>query len=264
MMRLIRFRSLCALTLVLTGTCAAVATPSTHIWAPSTDIQAYKTFHLTSDIYIPSEKPLGVRPGTVTNMGLTVGVFQSGKWAMEAGFDHIEGTYPIYFNAKIGVSENAYGDQSPDFALGAYTLGTRSGGEARQGQTAKAGTDYGVYYAKTAKTFGSVGRISAGYFSGNKKLLVNENGGSSAHGGLFAWERTLGEISDNLSVAVDYMGGRSNFGVLSYGFTWKFTPNVGVIFAFVDQKTKRLTPGDAFTLQVDIDFEVSMKHREKM
>lgn len=53
----------------------AYTTPSTHIWAPSTDVQTYKKWHLTSDFYFPSEKDAaGSRPNTITNLGLTVGV----------------------------------------------------------------------------------------------------------------------------------------------------------------------------------------------
>lgn len=33
---------------------SAYATPSTHIWAPSTDIQPYKKIHITADTYTPT------------------------------------------------------------------------------------------------------------------------------------------------------------------------------------------------------------------
>lgn len=35
---------------------AAYATPTTLIWAPSTDIQPYKKIHLNTDVYIPTQK----------------------------------------------------------------------------------------------------------------------------------------------------------------------------------------------------------------
>ena len=91
------------------------ATASTHIWAPSTDVQGYKKWHLTSDFYVPTESnSSGVRPNTITNLGLTVGVLPFEKLNAEVGFDHKSGyvdldDYPWYFNTKVGIPENAYG-----------------------------------------------------------------------------------------------------------------------------------------------------------
>jgi hypothetical protein len=49
----------------------AHATASTHIWAPSTDTQAWGTGHVTADVYIPSERNAdGSRANTITNTGL--------------------------------------------------------------------------------------------------------------------------------------------------------------------------------------------------
>ena len=51
------------------------ATASTHIWAPSTDVQQYKLWHITSDFYVPTENNSDdSRAPTVTNAGLTIGV----------------------------------------------------------------------------------------------------------------------------------------------------------------------------------------------
>ena len=68
------------------------ATATTHIWAPSTDVQPFGKWHLTSDFYFPVEKDsVGSRPDTVTNLGLTVGVLPFQKFNMEVGFDHKTG-----------------------------------------------------------------------------------------------------------------------------------------------------------------------------
>lgn len=241
---LTRFISAMLLTSAI-GAASAYATPSTHIWAPSTDVQAYGVTHITSDIYVPVKKLDDVRPGTITNLGLTVGVLPLEKVGLEIGFDHIEGQYPLYFNAKLGIPENAYGDFFPAIAVGGYSIGTKSDV-----------TDYNIYYGKVAKTIGPVGRFSVGYYTGNDELLLDENGKSSENGVLLCWERTISEISDNLWVAIDYMGGDSSAGALSYGFAWKFAPNTSVIFGYVDQNNDEVAPGDTVTVQVDIDFNV--------
>ena len=256
---LTRFISTVFLTGVI-GAASAYATPSTHVWAPSTDIQAFGVAHITSDIYVPVKKidfidlvgteDDGVkdRPGTITNLGLTVGVLPFEKVGLEIGFDHIEGQYPLYLNAKLGIPENAFGNFFPAIAVGGYSIGTKSDV-----------TDYNIYYGKVAKTIGPVGRFSVGYYTGNDELLLDENGKSSENGVLICWERTISEISDNLWVAVDYMGGDSSAGALSYGFAWKFAPNTSVIFGYVDQNNDEVAPGDTFTVQVDIDFDVFKK-----
>lgn len=219
----------------------ASATPSTHIWAPSTDVQAYGVFHLTHDVYIPVE---GAKAAPVTNEGLTVGVIPSDKVNMEIGFDLINGygaadATPLYFNLKVGVPENALGDQIPAIAVGAYALGTKEDV-----------TDYNIYYAKVGKTVGPAGRFSIGYFQGNEDLLgKDENSGI-----LLCWERTMAEISDNLWVAIDYQGSESAVGALSYGFSWKFAPNTSVIFGYDDYNDANLA--DTYTVQLDIDFDV--------
>jgi len=260
---LTRFISTVFLTGVI-GAASAYATPSTHVWAPSTDIQAFGVAHITSDIYVPVKKidfidlegteDDGVkdRPGTITNLGLTVGVLPFEKVGLEIGFDHIEGQYPLYLNAKLGIPENAFGNFFPAIAVGGYSIGTKSDV-----------TDYNIYYGKVAKTLGPAGRLSVGYYTGNDKLLVDDLDPDSAkpseNGVLICWERTISEISDNLWVAVDYMGGDSSAGALSYGFAWKFAPNTSVIFGYVDQNNDKVTPGDTFTVQVDIDFNVFNK-----
>src|SRR3989338_10009609 len=180
---------------------AVYATPSTHIWAPSTDVQPFKKWHLTSDFYVPTENDASdVRPDTVTNLGLTVGVLPFKKLNAEVGFDHKSGTgvdnYPMYFNTKIGIPEDAYGKFFPAVAFGIYDVGTK-----------KDRTDFNVVYGKIGKTLSvadlPLGRFSLGYFRGNSKLLKYGEKKDNA-GVLACWERTMTEISDKLWVAVDY------------------------------------------------------------
>lgn len=222
----------------------ASATPSTHIWAPSTDIQAYGVFHLTHDVYIPVEDVQGVWPPPITNEGLTVGVLPYEKVNMEVGFDLINAgistdATPLYLNAKVGVPEDALGKGIPAMAVGAYALGTK-----------KDSTDYNVFYGKIGKTVPVAGRFSIGYFLGNEDLLgKDENSGI-----LLCWERTISEISDNLWVAVDYQGSESALGALNLGFAWKFAPNTSVIFGYDKYNNDDLA--STYTVQLDIDFDV--------
>lgn len=244
--------SLAALALAgsLLSAADAHATASTHIWASSTDIQAFGVWHVTSDLYAAVESDAGGgRLPTITNIGLTVGVLPLDKVNMEVGFDHKTGLgaldiYPMYGNAKIAVPENAIASGVPAIAGGVFDVGTK--GDR---------TDYNVFYGKIAKTISagdvSFGRLSAGYFTGNEKLLLDGKGEKDNSGVLAAWERTMTELSDKLWLCVEYMGTESAYGCLNLGGSWKVADNVAVLGGYEIFNNDDLV--NTVTVQVDID-----------
>jgi hypothetical protein len=228
---------------------SAWATATTHIWAPSTDVQPYKKWHITSDFYVPTENNSDdSRSPTVTNTGLTVGVLPFKNLNAEVGFDHKSGTgvddYPMYFNTKVGIPENAYGAYFPALAAGIYDVGTENNK-----------TNFDVWYVKAGKTFEidkfSLGRVSLGAFQGNKKLLTY--GDKASNKGILAcWERTMTEISDKLWVAIEYQGSKSSYGTWNVGGSWKFSDNTALLLGYDFYNNKNLA--GTYTVQVDIDF----------
>jgi len=231
---------------------SAYPTASTHIWAPSTDVQSYGTGHVTADVYIPTEKNAdGSRARVITNTGLTFGILPLKKLNLEAGFDYKTGygdldyNYPIYFNAKLGMPEDAYGPYFPALAVGIYDIGTKAGK-----------TDYDLIYCKAAKTLKigdfSLGRFSVGYFWGSGKLLLDEDSNRDNHGMLLAWERTMVEISDKLWICAEYQGTRSSYGCFNLGASWQFTKDISALAGYQFYNNKNLA--DTATIQVDINF----------
>lgn len=251
----------------LLGLTAAFATPSTHIWAPSTDIQPYKKTHLTVDNYTPvkGKDHNDVRLYVQQVYGLTASLLSDkpqdnllgklwlplGKVMAETGFDYKKGfgpaldNYPWYFHFKFGVPEEAYFKNMPAFAIGSYDMGTK-----------QHKTNNNVWYLKGAKTISigklNLGRFSAGYFNGNGRLLRDKNGERDNAGPMIAWERTMSEISDKLWICVDYQGTQSSYGAINYGFSWKFTNNVSAIVAY-DAYNNPNSKG-TITFQLDVDF----------
>ena len=236
------------------------ATPSTHIWAPSTDIQPYKKIHVTSDFYFPiskkDENNNRVYVGEV--YGLTFSLLPEdpannklGKVMAEAGFDYKKGygptldTYPWYFHFKLGVPEDAYFNNMPAFAVGGYDLGTKH-----------SVTDYNIWYLKSAKTLAidkfSLGRFSIGYFWGNGTLLRDKDSLRDNNGILVCWERTMSEISDRLWIAVDYQATQSSYGAFNVGFSWKFNSNISALVGYDIYNNPNSV--NTITLQLDIDF----------
>jgi hypothetical protein len=229
----------------------ADATATTHIWGPSTDVQPYGLFHLTSDVYLPVERDaLGNRIATLTDLGLTAGVLPFKDIQAEVGLDHKTGLgdlddHPLYGNVKIGVPEATFATWSPALAVGVFDAGTESDE-----------TNFNVFYVKAARTVTagktSLGRLSLGYFVGNEDLLVDGAGEKDNSGVLATWERTMSEWSDRLWLCVDYMGSESVYGTFNAGLAWKFASNVAVLGAIDIFNNTDLA--STTTVQVDIDF----------
>ena len=255
-----------AMMLVVTAAGAALATPSTQIWIPSTDIQAYKTLHLGIDNYFrasgnPKSPPtlVSTRDANVLDIGLTAGVLPFEKLQMEVGVDYLviandpNDNHPAMGNFKIGTPEESLFKFSPALAVGMYNIGsTQPAGNAPfvvSGQN--------IIYALTAKTVPVVGRLSAGYYRGSKNAFQDtrlDPSKSQNDGVLLSWDRTMSEISDKLWLAVDYMGGNNVMGALNIGASWAFAKNVSVIFAYDIYKEKALAGNNTFTTQLDINF----------
>jgi len=234
----------------------ASATPSTQVWIPSTDVQPYKTVHLNFDACLrAATNGDGTRTGPVVSIGPTFGVLPFRKLQAEIGFDAISAggdgdRHPFYLHAKLGTPEDALFRGSPALAVGGYNFGTRSG-DARNGEIT---TKQDVFYALAARTLPGIGRISAGYFAGNRKALLDGEGRPDEKGLLLSWDRTLTEISDRLWVSVDYQSGDSALGAVSFGASWAFAKNASVLLGYDVYNEERTGGKDTVTLQVDINF----------
>jgi hypothetical protein len=231
-------------------------TPSTQIWITSTDFQKFKTFHLGIDNYFRlKNQAYHSRGAGIFDSGLTAGVLPFKKLQAEVGVDYLnmgDGIYdtnPIYFNIKAGTPEGVLFKGSPAIALGGYNIGTKTNL-----------TNYNVVYALVAKTIPIIGRISAGYYCGNEKLLVDENNEKSNNGILLSLDRQMTEISDKLWMAIDYQGGKNYLGALNVGSSWSFSSNVSVIFAYDIYNNNKAYYNskdvnvNSITMQLDINF----------
>jgi len=231
------------------------STPSTQIWILSTDFQKWKTMHLGIDSYIRTAKVNGVRGAGIIDYGLTTGLLPFEKLQGEIGADYlymgddVYDDYPVYFNLKLGMPEDAMFKNSPAIAVGAYNLGLK-----------KNLTNYNIIYGLISKTIPVVGRLTVGYYTGNDKVLVDENLNKANSGLLISWDRTMTEISDKLWLAVDYQGGKNYLGALNFGAAWAFSKNVSVIIGYDIYNNKDAyyntsnQNANSFTAQLDINF----------
>jgi hypothetical protein len=231
------------LALIISGVSCILATPSTQIWIPSTDLQSYKVWHLGIDNYFYDYKAGTIQSltGFPTDIGMTVGVLPFNNIQAEVGVDvFVPSLSPLSFNAKAGIPEGTLTEWAPAIAVGGFDFGFQ-----------KNVTDYNILYGVVSKTLPIVGRVTVGYFSGNSTLLVDQNGNADNNGIMLSWDRTISEISENLWLAVDYQGGNSGFGALNIGFAWSFSKNVSVIFARDIFNNSEMP--STFTTQLDIN-----------
>ncbi len=235
---------------------SAMATPSTQIWIPSTDVKGFKEVNIGVDNYIRFSDAANAGPNYY-DLGVTAGVLPLENFKLELGVDYLtdnlggnstQAKHPIMFNFKAGIPEDAFGIKGmPAIAAGMYNIGTFDHG-ATGGNTMQ-----NIAYGLVAKTFPVIGRISVGGYNGAEKQL----GKKINNGVLASWDRSMPEISDKLWLAIDYMSGRNYNGALSVGGSWAFSKNtsllVGVNVYNPGQST--LTGGKpTFTTQLDINF----------
>ena len=244
-----------------------LATPSTLIWTPSNDIKPLKVFHLDADNYTPlrSRDANGNTLYVQQVYGLMGGLLSDkpednflgklwaplGKIMAETGFDYKKGwgsaldKWPFYFHIKVGVLEDAYFKNMPSFAVGIYDAGIK-----------RNKTNNNIWYLRGGKTISAgklnLGRLSAGYFNGNGRLLRDKNGDRDNAGLMLGWDRTMTEISDKLWICADYQGTQSSYGAFNFGFAWKFTDKISAIVGYDIYNNPNSK--DTITFQLDIDF----------
>lgn len=236
----------------------ALATPSTQIWIPSTDVQPFLVAHIGVDNYFrKGDNDGGGRDPNILDVGLTLGLLPLEKLQLEIGGDYLTNAgnpndrYPWSGNAKLGIREEALFTFSPALVGGIYNLGKARTAMAGDLSFIRAGQNiaYGLM-AKTIPVHGfSLGRFSGGYYHGSKKALSPDNKGL-----LLSWDRTISELSEKLWVAVDYMGGKNVNGALSLGAAWRFNRNVSLLFGYDKFRKRELAGEGTFTVQLDLDF----------
>jgi len=222
--------------IVLAGVVSAVyATPSTQIWNPSTDIQPFGTMHLGIDNYFSVTNNDTKALAFPTDTGLTYGLIKN----IELGLDFMGPTTdPLMFNAKYGISES---DKILPFSVsvGGFNFDGKSTGQ-------------NILYAVVAKNIGDIGRLTVGYYSGNEKALVDENGTAANTGLIATFDK---QISDKIWTALDFASGKSSYGTLSFGASYNFSANTSVILGYVIYNNTALTGiNNQVTTQVDINF----------
>ena len=229
----------------LTGT-IALATPTTEYWTPAcADIQPWKIVHLGVDNYFTTDKKAssGDQGAFPTDVGLTVGILPFEKFQAEIGLDALyPSDCPYYINAKVGVPENALFAGSPAVNVGVFNVGFK-----------KDATDQNVLDVIVGTTLPfDLGRLHAGAYIGNRKVLVDGDGKPEAAGWMVGYDRVL--VPDKLSIAADYISGHNALGGGGVGLCYYFAKNVSLLFGPVWFNDKAINGSTKWTTQLDVNF----------
>lgn len=231
------------------------ATPSTTYWTPMTmDIQSYGVLHLGVDNYFTVFRKAEDGGGSFpADFGLTMGVLPFEKVQMEVGVDLLESSdHPLYFNAKIGTPEDSLFKGSPTLQIGIFNAGTKN-------NVTNQNTVYGVI----GKTIPGVGRLSAGPYIGNKKVLVDKNGEKENTGFMVAFDRGFVPVKDKagneynkLVLAADYASGKNAIGGGGVGLYYYFTKDISLLTGPVWFNEQAINGKWKWTIQLDINVDL--------
>ncbi len=230
----------------------AHATPSTTYWTPMTvDIQSYGMLHIGMDNYFTVGRKLANGGGGFpTDAGLTLGVLPGSRLQAEVGVDLFgPADYPLVFNAKLGAPEGALFKGAPTLQAGICGVGTKKGV-----------TDQNIVYGVLGKTIPHVGRLSAGPYVGNGKVLRDSQGNEAKSGVMVAFDRSFAATKDKdgsefsrVVFAADYASGKNAFGAGGFGLYYFFKSNVSLLVGPVFFNDEGINGKWKWTIQLDIN-----------
>ncbi len=180
-----------------------------------------------------------------------MGVLPYEKIQMEVGVDALyPSEHPYFFNAKIGAPEGVMFKGAPALQIGIFNVGTT-----------KDVTNYDIVYGVIGKTIPNVGRLTAGPYIGNSKVLVDAKGEKENTGYMVAFDRGLMTVKDaagneysRFVFAADYASGKNYIGGGGFGLYIYFTKDIDVLTGPVWFNEKDINGAWKWTTQLDINF----------
>lgn len=264
MKKIVRVLAASAIALAAQG---AWATPSTVFWTPATTyVQPYLIPHITYDTYFNDKANYPM------DLGLTMGVLPFEKVQAEVGLDFF---FPYwnagfgspagvtsYFgspagalqlNAKVGLTEGAYGEWFPGISAGIYGVGVNQA------------TQFSILHGEVGKTF-SFGTIAAGgyYGAGGGDAIWSDVDGVVLGRGGFIGSYTSPDLELGLkglykiNFVADIQTGNNAFSAAGGGIGIYFTPAIDIVTGPVFFLNKYAQVGQStfmWTVQLDVDID---------
>jgi hypothetical protein len=229
----------------------AFATPSTELWtAGTTDIQPYGVGHLDIDDYFHiANSSSDAYDAFPTDVGYTLGILPFSKLQMEIGIDLMGAqNFPLLFNTKAAVPEDAFFKGQPALAIGIFDVGVKTNV-----------TDFDIRYVNIGKTLPIIGRLFVGGYEGNKTITgidgVNK-------GVTLAWDHSFlpaksagGVDYTRITVCADLATGNNAYGGGGPGISYNFNENVCVLVGPIFYNDQAINGRWKITTQLDVNFK---------
>lgn len=226
------------------------ATPSTTYWTVcTTDIQATGVWHIGVDNYFTVFNRRGHGSSLPTDVGLTYGLFNWHDLAAEAGIDYLGGTDdPLFFNVKIGMSENKLFSKAPAWNIGIFNIGTRTRGSGRTNQNI-----VDIILGKSLPDWIG-GSLYIGVFSGNRAMGKDRQGWMMGYvHGFHKAKDCEGKEYHKWVLAADYASGKNTIGGGGVGIYYYFTPDISLLTGPVFFNDAKINGQWKWTIQLDIN-----------
>jgi hypothetical protein len=241
---------------------AASATPSTTFWTPATTyVQPFLVPHITYDTYF------GDRAYFPIDTGLTMGILPFEKVQAEVGFDLFFPYVNYYFsqpasslmlNAKLGLTEGAFGEWFPGISAGIYGAGF------------KYGTEYDIWHGEIGKTT-PIGTFTVGgYYGAGPGPLWTGSDGVQRTGFMGAYLTPDVPINltglNKINFFGDVQTGKNAYGAWGVGVGLFFTPAIDILTGPIFFLDKTVQPGQQsvmWTIQLDVDIDFSAPKKEE-
>lgn len=257
MKKIVRVLAACAIAL---SAQSAWATPSTVFWTPATTyVQPYLIPHITYDTYFNDKANYPM------DLGFTMGVLPFEKVQAEVGLDFffpywgpqnavfLSPAGALQLNAKVGLTEGAFGEWFPGISAGIYGVGVNQA------------TQFSILHAEVGKTF-SFGTLTAGgyYGAGGANAIWSDVDGVVLGRGGFIGSYVSPDIELGLkglykiNFVADIQTGNNAFSAAGGGIGVYFTPAIDLITGPVFFLNKYAQPGQStfmWTVQLDVDID---------
>lgn len=200
-----------------------LATPSTLLTIPSTDIQPKGVWHLGADSVIFGGGAEAA-PASFVDVGLTYGMTSR----LEVGIDLVSGQdNPLWGNAK-------YQLLAPESSPLALAVGVYNAASSRT-------TNQQIAYVVGSTTVSDV-RFTLGGYAGRKEALAGDDTGILAGIDLTRGKWWYG---------ADYAGGKNAIGSWNVGIGYALTEKIGVIVGYDNYHTPDAS--DGYNIQFDVN-----------
>lgn len=211
------FLKLSLLSLIFLHLSPLVAAPSSLFWTNcTTDVLPYGQVDLNVQGFYSFAKKHPKQSVLPPSYGVEMGLLNYRNWHFEAGVDFLTTTNaPVFFNAKLGVSQDGLFQGAPSFSFGLCNVGTSKR------------TNYNVLNVVCGKKYGKFDNFYVGIYSGSRA------NGKNAQGVMLGYLKSGpdvtyqdGRVFHRWEAIVDFASGKTLEGGGSCSLVYYFRPEL--------------------------------------